>query len=647
MAVLAGWVYTGAASTGSEPPANDAVALATRDGGDHGSMFGLRLAQASLPVATVTPQEPGPGESPASPAPRGAARRWVVPPIVWSGRAQYDFRNERFEGGTASTRHYLTARIEAKTYLWQPWFARVDGALGFSIGRSTFRATTDSESEPRSDLTDGFLTGGAGIELFPVSRFPFTARLEATDSRVDGSGTGLEYRQVRLRLDQRFVPESRAWNLSASYEHATQSGSFIGRDNQDTVTANWQLSQAAHSVTVDGSASWNRRGETGESTLFDTLIGRHTWRPEPGLTLDSTASYAHNLYDLRFGRFENRIAQLSSIGFWYPQGKPWSLTASARATISDFGSGSASTGAALSLGGSYQFTRNWRGFANVATFANRAGGTSSSGIAGSSSVTYQSDPVQIASFDASLFGSLNGSYASGGALDAGQGAVQAGYTIARAWPIGTNFYLTINANQSVGYAATTTDRDSPIVATTLGAGANWTSDASQAFLRLSVNDARATAADGFSITLANLQFAGSLQFGRYRTLSGDISVQRTWQRLEPLPLTDEPAQNDPLRLLTPLRLGQTSASANLVYTDNRFVNVPRLRFVSEVRVTNDIVNDFNPLAPIYDRATRQWINRIEYTIGRLLLGAHVALYTLDGVRNETFMIRVQRDFGIY
>ena len=100
-----------------------------------------------------------------------------------------------------------------------------------------------------------------------------------------------------------------------------------------------------------------------------------------------------------------------------------------------------------------------------------------------------------------------------------------------------------------------------------------------------MNDARATAADGFSITLANLQFAGSLQFGRYRTLSGDISVQRTWQRLEPLPLTDEPAQNDPLRLLTPLRLGQTSASANLVYTDNRFVNVPRLRFVSEVRVT--------------------------------------------------------------
>ena len=72
-----------------------------------------------------------------------------------------------------------------------------------------------------------------------------------------------------------------------------------------------------------------------------------------------------------------------------------------------------------------------------------------------------------------------------------------------------------------------------------------------------------------------------------------------------------------------------------------------MRFVSEVRVTNDIVNDFNPLAPIYDRATRQWINRIEYTIGRLLLGAHVALYTLDGVRNETFMIRVQRDFGIY
>lgn len=610
-------------------------------------MYGLRIAQASLPVATATAQDPGPGETaPVTPA-TGPSRRWVVPPIVWSGRAQYDFRSERLEGGVAYTRHYFTARVEARTFLWQPWFARVDGALGVSFGRSSYRATSESESAPQDRLTDAFLTGAAGIELFPVSRFPFTARLEATDSRTDGSGVGLEYRQVRLRLDQRYVPESRAWNLAGSYEHATQSGSFFGRDTQDTITANWQLTRPAHSLSVDGSASWNRRAETGESTLFDTLIGRHTWRPGPGMTLDSTASYAHNLYDLQFGRFENRIAQLSSIGFWYPQGSPWSLSAAARATVSDFGSGATNTGAALSLGGSYQFDRNWRAFANVATFANRAAGSSSNGVAGSGSFTYQSDTVPVASFDASLFGSLSGSYASGSSRDAGQGSVQVGYTLARAWPIGENFFLTVNANQSAGYAVRTGDRDSPIVASNFGAGANWTSEASQAFLRISVSDARATAADGFATTLANLQFSGNLQFGRYRTLGGDVSIQRTWQRLEPAPVPDTSAQDDPLRLFAPLRLGQTSASANLKYSDNRFLNLPRLRFSSEFRVTNDVVNDFNPLAPVYDRATRQWITRLEYTIGRLQLGAHVALFTLDGVRNETYMIRVQRDFGVY
>ncbi len=619
-----------------------AAGAGTDDGCDPppGSMYGLVLAQAVLPVETVTPQEPPASEPAREPA---ARRRWVVPPIAWYGRAQYDFRAERFDGGSMSTRHYLTGRLEAKTYVWQPWFARVDGALGVSVGRTRF-GTRVEEGQP-GDLTDTFLTGGAGIELFPFSRFPFSGRLEVTDNRVDGSGVGLQYRQVRLRLDQRYAPEGRNWSASGTFEHATQSGSFFGRDTQDTLSANWQMALPAHAISVDGSASWNRRGSTGESTLFDTLIGRHTWRIGPGMTLDSTASYVHNQYDLQHGRFENRLAQLSSIGSWFLPDRPWSLTATARATVSDFGGG-ANSGLALSVGGSYQFNRNWRAYGNLATFASRVPGASTSGAAGSASVTYQTDPVQFGGFDASGFASASAAQAAGSGVDTGFASAQVGYTLGRVWPLGPNLYVNANATQSFGYAATTGTRDSPIVTSNAGVGGSWSGEASQAYLRLSVSDTRATAGDGASSTLANLQFTGNLQFGRYKSLNGDLTLQRSWQRLEAI-LPADAAQADPLRFFVPQRLGQTTASVNLSYSDQRFLGVPRLRFGSEIRATNDVVNDYNPLAPAADRATRQWITRLDYTIGRLNLGAHVSLYTLDGRRSEAYMVRVQREFGVY
>ncbi len=128
-----------------------------------------------------------------------------VAPIGFHGSLAYDLRVQDVgkagdEPRERSMQQFVTARLDAVTYLWQPWFATLSGALGLTTGWSD-----EGSGTPTS--RDQFATGRAQLNLFPSSRFPFEAHYEVTDTRVDGGLVALQpARWTRMGVSQSYRP---------------------------------------------------------------------------------------------------------------------------------------------------------------------------------------------------------------------------------------------------------------------------------------------------------------------------------------------------------------------------------------------------------------------------------------------------------
>ena len=159
-----------------------------------------------------------------------------------------------------------------------------------------------------------------------------------------------------------------------------------------------------------------------------------------------------------------------------------------------------------------------------------------------------------------------------------------------------------------------------------------------AFARLSLSDARQLDGERSRFQLINFQISGNLEIDRYSSWSGDLSVQRIFQRsLTSTPLPDDPFGFD--------RQIAHNASGEVSYRHNRAFSVPRLRFVSRLRVSGDRQSLRSALASISDRETLSWENRLDYQVGRLESGVLMRFGESDGVWRRTLTLRVQRNFG--
>jgi hypothetical protein len=582
-----------------------------------------------------------------------------VPPVAIRGAVTYDLNASRAAGESKSISQFVTSRIDASSYIYQPWFATVDGSLGLTVGRSRETREGDVLEGPfaveQSAPTTRFLTGNARVNVFPRSRFPFELHVERSDSRVDsGLTASSDYTSQNIGFSQHYRPPLGEYSASATFDRREQFGALF-RDTQNSLVGEFETKWKHNQLSVGLSHSDARRNVANEQTQFRSLVGRHQYAPVTPMSINTTVNLTQTKQNADAADLKLSVLQASSVGLWRPEGSKLSLSSSARGLIlRDSGQGNDTSTLGMTLGGTYELNKNANFNANGSVNVTDSNGTRAQNFAGSIGASWQGDTVDIRGFRYDWFasgtaGTAVGSGSFGDAETQTTLGVQLGHTLTRTWPITPQSSLSFNAGETLSLAQnrSSSSRDEigsgaqPMGQLLHNLGVSWNSsgDNRSAYARASVSDSRDLGGGGSRFQLFNFQLSGNFVLDRSQSLSGDLTAQRTLQRTG-----DTLLRSNDVGFIEE-RSSSSSMGGEIVYSHQRLFGIPRLRFSSRLKLVQDMLDQPGAFVTIADRETRVWENRLDWLVGRLQTQLIFRISEIDGKRREYLTFRLQRSFG--
>lgn len=600
------------ATTGAETARNDPLRVQSAPP-DAGMSKGTEGSSDAVPRSPVLPEKPA----------------WRLAPIRYWGNVVYDIREERVEGAPRLLQNLVSADINATSYIWQPWFAIVTAGLGLTVVK-----VTDSDSAG----TDVSATGRLRFNLFPQSRFPFEARAERGDTRVDsGAGPSIDYKYTRLNLQQRYRAPESSTQYSASFDHYRQDATDTGRTTQDTLMFDVSMRpRPDQTASLNGQWNYNRRRNTGDETRFSSLVARHTYSPNANLSVDSTANLTYVLDDVGEAQSDFKILQANSIGFWRAPDRPLTVTGSVRLFALRAGTDenrAQSTVASTTVGANYAITSNLRAMASLSVTSGESAGTRENSSVETAGLTYDSSTIQLGPISYDWFAGATGTHVTGTSKDGFGGNAQLGHRLSREFRFAGDSRLGFSVGQSASVQTGAATDDTRQFTHTGSITWGTLGDGSSTFARLSGADSRFVDGKRLHFQLVNFQLTRTDRLGRNSSFSGTLTLQRSRQSAED-PLLPPELSGD--------RGFRTSASADLTYEHERVFGVPRLRFLSQIKINRDEVLQL--LGSPEERESRFWENRLEYRIGRLESRFLVRVGDIDNRRRSLVMWKVVRQF---
>lgn len=211
--------------------------------------------------------------------------RWEIPPIPWRASLTLSGGSSIPSEGASSTTlsQYFTA--SGGSYVWQPWFLKLNGAM--SVSRSEDQSN-DSSGESNS------LTFGGGGVLLPATRYPFSfngslSKSGAKSTPDSGGGVTTESISNSIGLMQIYTPLSGGYSTTWTYNRLGLEGSSTaGNDSQDqlrVVSQNWGLSVAIP-----------LRTENPQSLNFNTDFRTTENQPARAESRAGSLNVAHSIY---------------------------------------------------------------------------------------------------------------------------------------------------------------------------------------------------------------------------------------------------------------------------------------------------------------------------------------------------------------
>jgi hypothetical protein len=607
---------------------------------------------------------------------------WQLPPVRTSGSLSYDLRASRAQGEGSSVQHMLTANLGGASYIYQPWLATVSAAMGLTTSRTrdNTRSLTHNGNDIPGDSAgtrtgeERFVTGSARLDLFPRSRFPFDLHYERTDSRIDsGLASTLDYQAQNIGVTQRYRPPSGAYAINASFDRRQQSGAGVD-DTQSLFAGDFTTGWGHNDLSLSASQSRSARRVSDEHAMFRSVVGRHHFAPDNHLSLDTTVNASQNDDGLIGLRNEVSVWQWSSIGLWRDEEGKLTLSGALRGLrltqartdqpLDSFGA---------TLGAAYELNHNTRLTASGTVNNLQSAGTRSRSLLGSLGVSWQADTREFEGLRYDSYANATVGGARAGSERQTTAAMQLGHSLGRSWlpSEAANLNLTVSQslnstrNHSSGATGVVSEGDNaagnaflraPEVSSTLvhSAAATWTSSGnangsnsnsnnngnSNAYARAAFSDASELGGGRSRFQMFNFQVSGNFEFDRQRSLSGDLTFQRVRQRAAQLHRVGADGSTLPAE-----RFGSDVLSGEISYRQQKLFGVPRLRFVSRLKLAQDVLTQAGTLAALPDRESRFWENRLEWVAGRLETQLVLRIAEFDGVRRESLMWRLQRSFG--
>lgn len=578
--------------------------------------------------------------------PHALAEDFQLPPVRWWGEIGYDYRLEAFEEGDDLSEHAGILKLNASSYLYQPWLATVEGGLGLNL-----RRTDAGDSSSDNDT----LFGDGRLRLFPQSRFPFEAFAEKSSSDTDTDLTGLELDRTRYGFLQRYTSKG-GTGLRLGYERSEVTNRVSGnkdatsasdrKDITDLLRVGLNRAFDAHSITFDANINNVDIDDSRDRNRTSFSMLRHTYRPGPALSSEDMLSY--NLNDVRQGnsQFENGLYQLNSYAFWRPQAnRDLRVNASLRALMRNNETESSDTNAysiTPVLGATYQWGPRW-------VFNGGIGGTGvdtederETSTFQNASAIYTSDSYQLKGFNASWFGQLSARNNTDEEGAVTGGGADIGYNLGRNLPFGKQSSLRLDFRQSVSTVADTDDFSAHTLLNNFSAAWGRNAGATSSMIRFTASDSRTWASgDDLGSVEGNFQivnFQASLdhRLSSSSALLGNMTMQAT--------RNDKPAREGIIDESddewTP------TATVDMTYFHRNLFGVPRLTFRSTARFISDSYFPvLDETRTSTDRDDKRWENRLEYTIGRLQLRGIARVSRIQDLDQAFLLFQVRRMFG--
>ena len=567
--------------------------------------------------------------------------RWGLPPLRWGGSMTTEIRANKTPDQPRQLLQTEIANLKAASYIWQPWFAQVSGGLGLVTSRERGGGSAGLTANQPQHTRSNAVTGNGDATLFPVSRFPFNAYFDVSDSRASGELTASDVTSTRFGVRQAYRPLEGDANYSASFNRSTLESSSFGTDTVNALAASMNRNVGPQSFDLSGSHTRNARSNTGESTAFSNLFARHSYRPEPELSVESLASASSSDFRLLSAGVpssnRSRFAQANTFVTWRPEeDSPLYLTGGARFFQSAISS-NAGESEAITLSGNmaatYALSHQTR-VSGSATATQLLTDTASTLLTTqTANASHIGDPAGIFGFVYNWNAGANIANQTGAAEGSRQNVGgQLGHNLTRNLTLGENSQANFGLGQNVG----TTFDTVTARALTLGhnANASWRISrgaATSAYLSVLGADSRTSGQNANQFQLINFQASGQIQFSRNSSAGANLTLQGVRQST---PSTPGAGFN-------------FNSSGNLSYFHARAFNVPRLRYsalynINESQFRTRLQGDVN--AP-RERVNQSFEQRLDYSVGRIAMRLSMRIAEIEGRRNSMVFFQLGREFG--
>jgi hypothetical protein len=615
---------------------------------------GLLLAQA-IGAVTATdvpadPQEPPP--SAAREAAGGAAAAaspgwfgWGIPPVRWGGQMTTEIRADKAADQPRRLRQTEIANIKGASYIWQPWIAQVSGGLGLVTSKELRSEGAGLTADQPRKTGSSAATGNGDVTLFPVSRFPFHAYFDVSDSRASGEPGTSDTTSTRLGLRQSYRPVEGRDNYNASFNRSTLESLSFGRDTVNALAASMNRSAGPQSFDLSGSHTSNTRSNTGEHTAYSQMYGRHSYRPEPELSVESIASVSSSDFRLISAGVpsDNRssFAQANTFATWRPEEDlPLYVTGGARMFRSVIANNAGEAQSTITLGGNlaatYALSRQTNLAASASVTQLVADAATRLLTNQTANVTRIGDPVGI--FGANYTWNAGANIANQTGLAEGMRqnlGGQFGHNITRGVMLGENSQANFGIGQSAGTSFDTVTARSQTLSH--NANASWRMSkgaATSAYVSLLGADSRTSGTNANHFQMLNFQVSGQFQFNNNAAAAANLTVQGV-------------RQSTPSTASTPSAGIPFNSSGNLSYFQQRAFGVPRLRYsalygINESQFRTRLQGDFD--AP-RERVNQSIEQRLDYNVGRVAMRLSMRIARVEGRPDALIFFRMNREFG--
>lgn len=560
-----------------------------------------------------------------------SAMRFAPIYIRLGGGVGYSVVRQQSSGSQAVTQEVLSTNLEAyaMSYIWQPWFAKVQGAL-----RYINNVTASSQGGAGGNLPNSSVSGDAALKVFPYSRFPFEASITQNET-FTGYGTGAPNAQTNiLRLSQRYTPLSYKENYVATLTRTLSGNLSLSKEREDRLdfTANTRrFDKQSHSLT---GASYRRKGFGGVVSLVNRLVSIHNYRPDSTFSMNGLANVNYLTVNSPLVATNATSVQLSTFGSWMPKEQPYYLTAAVRG----FGANSKSSGASArnrsfnaNLGGAYTVNQYLRldASANVGLVSEN-GVQKQTGSLGSNQTASINYPFPSINFgDLHYRRNVSANFVNRTST-AGRHAVQT-VSVSPSHSLGRNLNwmggaLGLDVSQGVGITKVSRLPGTLSLTHQGRVGWNHAEGTQVSTISLGASDQRTLVGNKTFFQLINLQAVLNTDLDRNSSWNGNLTMQT--------------ARNGGEQLTSPFT---SSSSASLGYVNRRMFNINRMNFRSDLRMTSESL--LPVLASPKDKGKFAWTNKFTYELGRLQLSMQADVGHEQNQTTTTILFSAFRAFG--